>query len=112
MINDRNCFCTLSSVLKALSTLDFIVGSRSGISMEKLSSGLLSLSFMLIPQSTVRLLAMEVVSERLDKSKDFAGNLLQDAVLDGTEETVDYVTDFQAETEFECETEYRESMER
>ena len=61
-ISERNCFCTLSSVLKALSTLDLMVGSRSGISIEKLSRGLLICSVMLIPHSTVLLLATDVVS--------------------------------------------------
>ena len=57
-----NCFCILSSVLRALSTLDFTVGSMSGISMEKASLGFFNLSVMLIPQSTVLLVDTDEVS--------------------------------------------------
>ena len=62
IIRDRNCFWTLSSVLSALSTLDCTVGSRSGTAMENPSLGLLSLSVIDIPHSTVLLLDTEVVS--------------------------------------------------
>ena len=58
----RNCFWTLSCVERALCTLAWVVGSMSGTSIEKETSGLLSLPVMAIPQSIV-LLEVDVVSE-------------------------------------------------
>ena len=62
MIRDKNCFCTLSSVLSALSTLDLIIGSRSGISIENDNLGLRSFSLIEIPHSTGLLFVTDVVS--------------------------------------------------
>lgn len=58
-----NCFWTLSSVLRALSTSDLVVGSRSGTLMEKDTFGSLSLSLIWMPHSTFFLVETEVVSD-------------------------------------------------
>ena len=60
--NVSSCFWTLSWVFRALSTLAWVVGSRSGISIANPSLGFLSLSEMEILHSTVLLDVVDVVS--------------------------------------------------
>ena len=52
----------MSSVLSALSTLDFMVGSMSGTLIENPRRGFFSLSEMLIQHSTVLRVLTDVVS--------------------------------------------------
>src|SRR5574344_1008831 len=59
---EMNCFCILSSVLSALSTLDLVVGSTSWTSMENSSLGFFNLSEIPIPHSTVFLVDTDDVS--------------------------------------------------
>lgn len=58
-----NCFWTLSGVLNALSTRPLVMGSRSGISIEKESSGLARGPWSCMPQLTLRRLPTAVVSD-------------------------------------------------
>ena len=67
----RNCRDTLSSVLNSLSTRDFVLGSRSGMSIENPNEGLRSLSEIFKLQFTSLLVETEVVSEISGPSEVF-----------------------------------------